>query len=45
MKDKKFLGFRFQSVGEVSLLSFLGMDIYKRVGSVFSVFGVAFHAT
>lgn len=43
MKDKSFLGFRFQSVGEISLFSFLGLDIYKRVGTVFSIFGVVFH--
>lgn len=45
MKDKRFLGFRLQSVGDVSLFGFLGLDIYKRVGSVFSIFGVVFHAS
>lgn len=45
MKDKSFLGFRFLSTGEASILMFFSLPIYKRAGSAFSIFGVVFHAS
>ncbi|MCV0420135.1 MAG: hypothetical protein K5804_17980 [Microbacterium sp.] len=35
----------YKRVGEVSILTVLGMPVYRRVGDIRSLFGIGYHAS